>query len=181
VVSSVCFLERGLIEKIVTTARTDFLRRLCMSLVKGAGKASGHVKILWLRPLGTSSFTSAPLPPWTAHFYWKHSLRAPSKTNKLPITHAPGLLVIFTCLSETDFSSIQPEVHLRSYTATKNLKEVKNTSGLDPCAFRQIRLIMNEIRRNRRLIFARPSTEENPYCTNLEDSSKPLMPGYIAA
>jgi len=52
--------------------------------------------------------------------------------NKLPITHAPGLLVVFTCLSETDFSSVAARGTLEKLYSHK---EAKNTSGLVSCTF----------------------------------------------
>jgi hypothetical protein len=77
--------------------------------------------------------------------------------DKLPITHAPGLLVIFTCLSETDFSSVAARGTFKKVIQPQRSEEYI-WSSVDSCAFMKDGVIMNKVRRNRRLVFARSST-----------------------
>ena len=97
--------------------------------------ASGHVKILWLRPLSTSSHLRT-LTALDCSLLLETFAQDTFK-DKLPITHTPGLLVIFTCLSETDFSSVATRGTLKKLYSHK---KVKNTSGLDSCTFTKDRV-----------------------------------------
>jgi hypothetical protein len=91
--------------------------------VKGCGgsSASGHVKILWLRPLSTSSHLRT-LTALDCSLLLETFAQGTFK-DKLPITHTPGLLVIFTCLSETDFSSVAARGTLKKLYSHQELEE----------------------------------------------------------